>query len=125
MERNMRHFGRDGKDGNNGRYDMSWAGAGAAVFETGAGHTLVQAALFEKVVLQAEELLVHQIVGLVDETDRDVGDDCRGTGFYELAVVLEGLRGFAAELADISRLLGILVPAGQVAGTEEVQVIIE
>jgi len=50
--------GRDGKDGKDGRDEASWAGAGAAVFETGAGHALAQAALFEKVVLQAEELLV-------------------------------------------------------------------
>jgi hypothetical protein len=100
MEWNVHHFGGDGKNGKDGRDEASWAGAGAAILEAEAGHTLAQAALFEKVVLQAEELLVHQIVGLVDETDRDVGDDCRGTGFYEFAVVLEGLGGLATELAN-------------------------
>ena len=77
------------------------AGVGVAVLEADAGHALAQAALFEKVALQAEKLLIHQIVGLVDEADCDVRDHCRGTGFHKLAVLLEGLWGLAAELADI------------------------
>jgi hypothetical protein len=55
---NLAISGKDGRDGRDGKDEVSWAGAGAAVFETGAGHALAQAVLFEKVVLQAEELLV-------------------------------------------------------------------
>ena len=54
----MRHFGRDGKNGNDGRDEVSWAGAGAAILEAEAGHALAQAALFQEVCLQTVQLLV-------------------------------------------------------------------
>jgi len=41
----------------------SAAGVGVAVLEAETGHALAQAALFKKLLLQAEELLVDQVVG--------------------------------------------------------------
>ena len=39
------------------------------VLQLRAGHALPQATLFEKILLQQVELLVHQIVGLVDQAE--------------------------------------------------------
>ncbi|CAN5423846.1 hypothetical protein BH20VER3_BH20VER3_20710 [soil metagenome] len=45
-----------------------------AGLEAGAGHAFAQATLREEVTLEATELLVEQVVGLVNEADEDVGD---------------------------------------------------
>lgn len=45
-----------------------------AVIEAGAGHALAQAAFFEEVLFQPTKLLVNQVIGLVDETDGNVGN---------------------------------------------------
>jgi hypothetical protein len=39
-----------------------------------AGHPLAQPALLQEILRQAADLLVDQVVGLVDQADRDVGD---------------------------------------------------
>ena len=39
------------------------------------GSSVPQAALFEKILFQPAKLLVDQVVGLVNQADRDVGDD--------------------------------------------------
>ncbi|HMC27105.1 MAG TPA: hypothetical protein VKM56_04845, partial [Verrucomicrobiae bacterium] len=62
-------------------------------------------ALFEKIPLQTVQLLVNQIIGLVNETNREVGHHFRRAGFHELAVVLVTLRRLAAQLADVLRFL--------------------
>lgn len=79
------------------------------------GHALAQAALLQKIRFQAAELVVDEVVGLVDETDRNVGDHCGRTGFHKCAIVFEFLRGFPAKFSDVTRLLGILAPLGQIA----------
>jgi hypothetical protein len=48
-----------------------------AVGEAGAGPAFAQAAFPWEILLQAEELAVYEMVGLVDEADGDVGDDLR------------------------------------------------
>ena len=95
------------------------------VGETGAGHALAQAALFEEVFLQAAELLVNQVIGLMNQADGNVGDDFRRARIHELAVKLIGLRRFASELADILCFLGIFVPDLQVARAEVVFVVVQ
>jgi hypothetical protein len=43
------------------------------VGEAGAGHLLADAAFFDEVFFQAPDLLVQEIVGLMDEAQRDIG----------------------------------------------------
>jgi high-affinity K+ transport system ATPase subunit B len=44
-----------------------------SVADPGTGHTLAQTASIEKIFFQPAELLVDQVIGLVDEAERDVG----------------------------------------------------
>ncbi len=71
------------------------------------------------------DLLVNQIIGLMNQTERDVGDHGRRAALHKPAIVLEALRRFAAKLADISRFLRILVPYGQVADAEVIPVVVK
>ena len=48
-----------------------------AAIEAGAGHALAEAALFEEIFFEAEELPVEEVVRLVDEADHGVGGDLR------------------------------------------------
>ncbi len=63
-----------------------------AVCESHAGHALTQAALFDEFLLQCLELLVDEVVRLMNETDRDVGDDLGRAGLHELAIEFVCLR---------------------------------
>ncbi len=45
--------------------------------DSGGGELFGDAAAFDEVALQADELLVEQVVGLVDQADQRVGDDRR------------------------------------------------
>jgi hypothetical protein len=40
-----------------------------------ASHALLQSAFFYEILFQSPDLLVKQIIGLVDETNRDIGYD--------------------------------------------------
>lgn len=93
------------------------------VLHAGLGHALTDAALFDEVLLQAATLLVEEVVGLVDEAERDVGEDFGRARFKEGAVGLEGFVLFAAKPADVESLLGALLPLGMVAHAEEVLVV--
>ena len=95
------------------------------VSEAGAGHAFAQAAFFEKILLQPAELLVNQVVGLVDQADRNVGNNFRRARFHELAVKFVGLWRFASELADKQRFLGVFIPFAVFAHAEVVAVVVE
>ena len=43
------------------------------VFEAGAGHAFAEAAFLHEVFFEPADLLVEEVVGLVDDADRDVG----------------------------------------------------
>ncbi len=58
--------------------------------EAGAGHALAQAAFLEKVLFEALDLLVEQVIGLMDQANEDVGDRLRRPGFDEFAEILVG-----------------------------------
>jgi hypothetical protein len=45
-----------------------------SVVQAGAGHPLAQPTLFDKVLFEAAKLLIYQKIGLVDETNCDVGN---------------------------------------------------
>ena len=78
--------------------------------EAGAGHAFAQAAFLEKIALQAPELLVKQVVGLVNQADEDVSHYMARTAVDEFTIGLIGRIGRSAEAADVEGFLGILVP---------------
>ena len=86
---------------------------------------LAQAAGFEEVPLQAAQVLVEQVIGLVQEADGDVGQRFGGAGFRPFPIGLEGGIGFVAKAADVEGLAGILLPLAVAAGAEEVAVVDE
>jgi hypothetical protein len=69
--------------------------------DSGAGHALAQTAGFEEVLLKAAELPVQKEICLVDQADGDIGHDCCGAGFYEIAVILERLFFLLGKPADV------------------------
>ena len=79
------------------------------ILQSRAGHALAQTAVFEEIFLQTSELLVNQVIGLVDEAERDVSHDFRRTSLHKLAVVLISLRRLPAQLADVLGFLGVFV----------------
>src|ERR1700677_5046198 len=95
------------------------------VLYAGTGHALAQTALFDEVLLEAAEVLVDQIIGLVDEAEGDVRHHFGRAGVDKLAVVLVSQRRLTAKLPDILRFLALLVPNLQVAGAEIVFVVVQ
>lgn len=90
------------------------------VLQPCTGHTFTQTAFFDKILLQSLDLLVHQVVGLVNQAKRDIRNYFGRTRLTELAVHLIGLMRFLAKLADILSFLGILVPNGQVTSSQKI-----
>ena len=79
-----------------------------SVVESDLEHPLPQASLFKKILLQSAELLIQEVVGLVNETDGDVGQHLGRAGFHELTVKLKVLRGLAAQASDEHGFPGLL-----------------
>ena len=73
--------------------------------QAGARQALAEAALLDEFSVEAEQLLGEQVVGLVDEADRDVGDGLRRASLDEFPKVFVAQRGFATELAYVLCLL--------------------
>ena len=96
-----------------------------ATSQAEAGHTFAEPASLQEISLQTAQLLVDEIVGLVNETDCDVGDDFGSAGFNEFAVLFVRLRGSPAELAHVLRFFGSLVPERKIASAEVVFVVVE
>ena len=76
-----------------------------------------------KVFFQPANLLVEQVVGLVDEAERNVGHDFGGAGFAEFPIGLIGHMRPIPKAADIERLLGIFCPERKIPHAEEVLVV--
>ncbi len=93
--------------------------------EAGSGHAFAQATFVEKILLEPLELLVERVVGLVNETNEDVGDDVAGAGIEKLAIGLIGHILFCAELANIQGFLAVFVPEGVVSHAQEVAVVLQ
>ena len=49
--------------------------------ESGASHAFSQTAFSEKILFESPELLVKEVVGLMDQTDENVGHDLGRTRF--------------------------------------------
>ncbi len=90
-----------------------------------ARHAFTETTALDKLLLQPAQLMVDEIVGLVNETDCDVGYDFGSPRFHEFTVVFVGLGSFAAEPANVLRLFRGLVPHGQIASAEVVFVVVE
>ena len=58
----------------------------AAVAEPRLEHAFTEAALVEEIIFEAPDLLVEEVVGLVDETHRDIRDDLGWAGLAKLPV---------------------------------------
>jgi hypothetical protein len=65
---------------------LSFSPLVVAVCQSHAGHALAQAALFHKLLLQGLKLLIDEEIGLMEQANRDVGDDLRRPRFHELPV---------------------------------------
>src|SRR5262245_42911849 len=76
-----------------------------AVLQACFGHALTDAAFFDEVSFEPADLFVEEIVGLVDDTNGDVGDNLGRAGLHEVAIRLEGHAGGRTELTDEGRLL--------------------
>lgn len=96
-----------------------------AVVQSGLGHALAEAAFFDEVLFQALELAVEEVVGLVEEADRDIRESFGGAVFEEEAVGLEAFVWLAAEAADVESLAGVLGPDELFAHAQEVFVVEE
>jgi hypothetical protein len=57
-----------------------------AIVQPGFGHPLAQAALFDEFFLQRLQLLIQQIIGLVNQTDCNIGDHIRRASFDKLPI---------------------------------------
>ena len=57
-----------------------------AMIQPGFRHPLTQAAVFDEFFLQRLQLLVQQIIGLVNQTDSNIGDHIRRSSLDELPV---------------------------------------
>ena len=70
-------------------------------------------------------LKTTQVVGLVDEADKDVGDDVAGAGVEISSIRFIGRILFRAELADIQGFLGVLFPKWMTSHAQEIAVVFE
>ena len=71
------------------------------VVEAGAGHLLADAAVLDEVFFELADLLVEEVVGLVDQAERNVGEDGGRAVFEKGPVGLKNLVRSFAELADV------------------------
>lgn len=91
--------------------------------EAGAGHAFAQAALLEKVVFEAADLLVEQIACQFDDADHGIGADGRVGVFDGFA---EGFVVGAGSAVEPAQAGGVRVVAGpflQTTDTQEVAVV--
>src|SRR5439155_8193300 len=91
----------------------------------GPGRALAQAAFSEKVLFEAPQLLVEQIVGLVDQADDDVRHDFGRTRFDIGLIRLIRRIWPGAEPSHIQGLTTVFVPEPEAAVANEVTVIFE
>src|ERR1700740_1847800 len=63
-------------------------GATATLLEAHLSHALSDTTLVDKIALQAPDLLVEEIVGLVNETNRDIRHNFSGTCLTEFSEIV-------------------------------------
>jgi len=117
-------MGRDGTHGTYKTYESVSNKAGSvSVLLPGPSHTLAEAALLEKIALQATDLLIKQIVRLVDQADADIRHDRRWSSFAEFSKVLIGHIRFASEPPDKSGFAALFFPNRQIPYSEEIAIV--
>ena len=96
-----------------------------ALLEPGTRHALAETAIVKEIAFQAAYLLIEQIVGLVDETDRDVRDDLGRTSFAELLVLSVGHIWVGSEAPNELGFPTVLLPLGKRPCSEEIMIVIQ
>jgi hypothetical protein len=61
----------------------------SAVLQSRFCHAFADAAVLDELGLEGADLLIEEIICLVDNADRDVGDDIIGAGVDEFSVIIE------------------------------------
>ena len=61
--------------------DLRFVGLFGALGEAGAGHAFAEAAFLQEILFEPPELLVEQVVGLVDQANKNVGHYFGRAGF--------------------------------------------
>src|SRR5882672_5339409 len=74
------------------------------------GHSFADSAFLDKVLLKPTDLPVQQVVGLVNQTNGDIGDDLGWAGLAEFAIGLVGHTGSLAEFANEPGFFRVLIP---------------
>lgn len=96
---------------------------GLAVFKSRSGHAFPDAAFLDEVAFESANLLIEQVIGLVDQADRDIGHDFCGARFAKLAISLIRHIRPIAQLPHVKSFLRIFVSGFQIAHTQEILVI--
>lgn len=98
------------------------------MFDSRADHPPADPAVFQEIPLQPPEFAVEEVVRLVDQADRDVGNRLRRPRLAELAELAEVLvsdKLSVAEPSDKQGFAGVLVPERMIADAEIVFVVPE
>lgn len=81
--------------------------------QSGAGHAFAEAIFFEEILFEAADLSVEEVVGLMNQADRDVGNNVRRPRLDERPIGLIGLRGLTAEASNVEGFAGIFDQIGK------------
>jgi hypothetical protein len=79
----------NGTHGTHETHGLAVARFTSALLLPDACHALADAALINKIALQAPDLLIEKIVGLVDETDGNIRHDLARARLAEVAKIVE------------------------------------
>lgn len=76
-----------------------------SMFQSRAGHPLTKATGLDKILFQAADLLIEQVVRLMNEAERDIGYNFRRASLHKFPVGLIGLGSLCAEAPDVAGFL--------------------
>jgi hypothetical protein len=95
------------------------------LLETDTPHALPEPAFVNEVALLASDLSVEEIIGLVDQTDRDIRDHFTSTRLAELPKVLVGRLGFGCQAPTERGLTATFLPQSTFPCSEKILIIVE
>jgi hypothetical protein len=99
--------------------------ATASLLESNPRHALSNTAFVNKIALQTTDLLVEKIVGLVNETDRNIGDDFSWSGLAEVAKVAVCGLILGGEAPNEQCLAAIFLPNSTLPRTKKIVIVVE
>ena len=89
-----------------------------AIVQSGFGHSFAQSALFDELFLQCFQLLIQQVIGLMNQANRDVRNHLCRTGFDELSIQFKCLRCPPSHVTHKQGFFGIFFPNRKVADSQ-------